>query len=159
MLITFTGFYTQKDKMKENKQQEKQMNKEYKTTKAECQRQIDKLDHVCEYCGRELKPQETVDNAGNPTYWAGCLHGQGEDGWGHFSGGVRREVYDLAVKLVLDDSLDFEVKSGSDFDYQFRKAVKSACDTITRIEAMKNGTPRYTKNQLRDMFESFRKTK
>jgi len=42
----------------------------YITTKEECQKSIS---GVCEGCGGELEPMETEDNAGNPTYWIGCM--------------------------------------------------------------------------------------
>ena len=50
--------------------------KEYRTTKEECQRRIDERACVCPGCGGPIIPFETVDNSGNPTFWAGCEHCQ-----------------------------------------------------------------------------------
>lgn len=69
---------------------------EYHITKKECQKQIDKLNNVCSYCGSKLEPIETVDNGGNPTYWAGCLI------CSRFNWGVSQKVYDIAYKMVVE---------------------------------------------------------
>ena len=80
----------------------------YQTTKQQCQKQIDELDNVCDRCGRKIIPIKTVNNGGEPTYWPGCMHGQtGKDAWGHFTQGVKKWIFDLASKLVLEDSLSF----------------------------------------------------
>lgn len=65
--------------------------KVYKITKEECQA---KIHGVCDQCGGELEPIETVDNANNPTYWAGCT------ACSKFHWGTSKEVYNIAVKLV-----------------------------------------------------------
>lgn len=125
----------------------------YQITKKQCQIEIDKLNYVCDYCGRDLKPIKTVDNSDNPTYWKGCMHGTDS---GNFTYGVRKEVYDLAVKLVLEDSVDFGMKYDKkqlgDFDYAFESAVNNACDKIKIIEYYKKHEPRYTKKQLKDLY-------
>lgn len=125
----------------------------YQITKKQCQEEIKKLGNVCDYCGRDLKPIKTVDNSGQPTYWKGCMHGTDS---GNYTYGVKRETYDLAVKLVLEDSVDFgmdyDKKKFGDFDYAFEYAVKDACDKIKIIEYYKTHKPRYTKKQLKDIY-------
>lgn len=126
----------------------------YQVTKKECQAEIDKLNNVCDKCGRKIKPIKTVNNADEPTYWAGCFHGAtGKGAWGNFTSGVKKEIYDLAVKLVLEDGsgfgMKYEDKETKDFDYAFNNAVGRACDTVRHIEWMKNNKPRYTKKQLK----------
>lgn len=122
----------------------------YQTNRKECQSNIDKFGNVCDRCGRKLKPFKTVDNAGNPSYWAGCMHGtKGEDSWGHFTRGVPKDTYKLAVKLVLEDDMYFGMKErNNSFDYAWANAVSRACDIISRVEYMKEGKPRYTKKEL-----------
>lgn len=68
----------------------------YQVTKEECQKNITKNGCVCDRCGGQLKPIETVDNANQPTYWCGCMHCQ------VYTGGVKREVFEIAVKLVRE---------------------------------------------------------
>ncbi len=133
----------------------------YKVTKRQCQKQIDFLNNVCERCGRKIKPIKTVDNGGSPTYWAGCFHVDNipkETTWGNFTNGVSKEVYELAVKLVLQDSLDFGMtyddKTEYPFDYGFENAVSRACSIINEIEWMKNHQPRYTKEDLEKLINS-----
>ena len=84
----------------------------YQTTKIQCQKQIDELDNVCDYCGRKIVPIRTVDNSRNPTYWAGCLHGSNS---GHFTNGVPKEVFKLARKLVLDGESYYSHSDKSDY--------------------------------------------
>jgi hypothetical protein len=68
--------------------------KGYKTTKEECQSQLDKNNGVCDQCGGKLEPIETVDNANDPTFWGGCNHCQ------KFHWGTPREVFNAGVLLV-----------------------------------------------------------
>ncbi len=99
----------------------------YQITKKQAQTQINELNNVCDRCGRKLIPLKTVDNSNNPTYWVGCYHGKdGIDGaWGTFTNGVKKDVYKLAYKLVLEDGLylNMEKDEGSDFDYLFQNGV------------------------------------
>jgi len=129
----------------------------YQVTKKQCQEEIDKQNNVCNRCGRKLSPLKTVTNSGKPTYWAGCLHGQtGKGSWGHFTSGVKKEIYDLAVKLVLEDDTTFgmtyEDRETKDFDYAFQKAVYRACERVHQVETMKKIEPRYTKKQLKEKY-------
>jgi predicted Fe-S protein YdhL (DUF1289 family) len=125
----------------------------YQVTKKQCQNKIKELNNVCDRCGKELEPIKTVNNADEPTYWIGCFHGQKEKGaWGNFTSGVKKEVYKLAYKLVLeDDDFRFKREEGYDFEYLFQNAVAKACSTIIQIEYMKTHKPRYTKKQLRKL--------
>jgi len=127
----------------------------YVTTKKECQRRIDENNNVCDYCGRKLKPQKTVDNAGDPTYWIGCMHGKDKvkDAWGVFTCGATEEIYKLAYKVTLDDNLYLGMKmSGYDFEYNFRESVSTNAGILRNIERLKNAKPRFTKKQLKKRF-------
>lgn len=126
----------------------------YITTKKQCQKQIDKLNNVCDTCGRKIVPLKTVDNGGSPTYWAGCMHGTD---WGNYTAGVSKDTYDLAVKLVLEDytpfKTEFEDKMDNErFEHNFGYAVFSACHIIRDIEYMKTNEPRYDKEQLKEHY-------
>lgn len=130
----------------------------YQETKKQCQEKIDKLDNVCDRCGRKIVPVKTVDNANRPTYWAGCCHGS-KSGCGHFTNGVKKEIYDLAVKLVLEDDiyLGMDKEEGSDFNYLFREGVSRVAGIIKNIERMKTSKPRYTKKQLLQNYNKYYK--
>lgn len=65
--------------------------KVYQTTYEQCRKTIS---GVCSCCGGELKPLETVDNSGNPTWWAGC------EPCSRFDAGVSPEIYAIAKYLV-----------------------------------------------------------
>ena len=68
----------------------------YKITKEECRKKIDD-NKVCYRCGNKLSPIKTVDNSGNPTYWAGCTS------CNHFNNGVKKKYFKIARKLVKND--------------------------------------------------------
>lgn len=126
----------------------------YQITKRECQNRIDKLNNVCDRCGRKIKPLRTVDNSGNPTYWAGCLHGNNKKGaWGHFTQGVKKEVFDLAEKLVCDGEIEYsgsksENKTKGERLYWFQSQVSGICHRINKMEWMKTNNPRKTKKEF-----------
>ena len=63
----------------------------------DCQKSIG---GVCAGCGGEIVPVETVDNADQPTHWAGCMK------CGRFGNGVLPEVFSIARKLVEGNYLD-----------------------------------------------------
>jgi len=130
-------------------------NMKYQTTKKQCQKKIDESNKVCEHCGRKPVPIKTFDDFGNIYYLAGCRHG---GDWGHFTVGVSKDIYDLAEKLVLDNSLYLGINNifggkSDDFGADFRKAVRRACDILEEIERMKNGKPRYSKKDLARIYE------
>lgn len=68
----------------------------YVTTREECQKNIDARNYVCSGCGGMIVPIETVDNAGRPTFWAGCLQ------CSCFDFGVPKEIYETARDLVIN---------------------------------------------------------
>lgn len=128
----------------------------YKITKKQCQDKINELNNVCDRCGRKIVPIRTVDNSGDPTYWSGCLHGRDS---GNFTNGVDKPTFNLAYKLVLDDSLylGMDKEENSDFDYLFENGVAKICGIIKSIEYMKTHKPRKTKTQLRKEYNKFYK--
>jgi hypothetical protein len=64
---------------------------DYKVTKEVCK---DNISGICSQCGGEIVPIETVDNAGSPTYWAGC------EKCCRFDNGVSPKVYRIAKRMV-----------------------------------------------------------
>lgn len=71
---------------------------EYMITRETCQQNIDKSNRVCSGCGGVIEPLETVDNAGNPTHWPGCLV------CSCFDYGVSKQVFDAAYDLVANQN-------------------------------------------------------
>lgn len=67
--------------------------KQYSITKQKCKEMIH---GVCDSCGGELEPLETVDNAGNPTFWAACLKCP-KIHWG-----TPKEVFQIAEIMVKE---------------------------------------------------------
>lgn len=63
----------------------------YSITKKKCQEMIR---GVCDGCGGELKPIETVDNSGCPTFWAYCKICE------KLCWGVEKIVWEIARELV-----------------------------------------------------------
>ena len=68
----------------------------YQITKQECESRIK---GVCEGCGLPLQALETIDNAGNPTFWAGCEH------CSSFRSGVDERFWKIARQLVESGEL------------------------------------------------------
>lgn len=95
------------------------------TTREKCQAQIK---GVCSGCGGALEPIETVDNARNPTFWAGCLK------CSQFDDGVDAKVFDAARKLVEREWLRpySHVKNGDPMwmESQTRGAVRIVYDVL-----------------------------
>lgn len=125
--------------------------KTYQITKETCQKMIDDRGNVCDYCGRDIVPIETVDNAKQPTYWPGCMHG-GE--CGHYTASVPKDVFDLAEKLVCDgeqtrylNKPDYG-KTPEGRLFWFQENVSSMCSRIRQIDALKTNPPRKTKEQF-----------
>jgi len=65
----------------------------YITTKEECKNNIR---GVCEGCGGELEPIETVDNLDRPTYWIGCRH------CNSFRSGIDKKYFEVARELIME---------------------------------------------------------
>ena len=104
--------------------------KEYKTTKEVCQKGIR---GVCPGCGGLVEPIETVDNSGDPTFWAGCKNCH------EFCSGVNPIIFKLAQHMVTKEGLvpyhhlreydgDKEM-----VDYCLRGQTKGACDIVRRV--------------------------
>jgi hypothetical protein len=119
--------------------------KVYRITKEECQKQIDELGNVCDRCGRNLVPIETVDNSNAPTFWEGCMHGEK---YGHYTSGVKKEIYEIAKKMVLDGNQNY---SSVDFlrkkDW-FMENVSYFCGILRTAEYYKNHEPEHTYETL-----------
>ncbi|NHZ87176.1 MAG: hypothetical protein GWP19_15100 [Planctomycetia bacterium] len=124
----------------------------YKTTKRQCQITIDKYDNVCDHCGKKITPIETTDNAGNPTFWAGCFHGTE---FGNFTYGVPKEIFELAEKLVCDGEQYYRHNKKRGFAdtiekrlYWFQTEVSGFCELIRKIEHLKTHYPRKSKKEF-----------
>ncbi len=128
----------------------------FKITKQECQDTIDKDNNVCERCGRKLSPLKTFDNGGNPTYWSGCMHGnRGKDAFGHFTHGVKKDIYNLAIKIVLNNTilgLEYDEVKKYGFDYAFAEKVADNCHILTTISRLKKEDARFNKKQLKSIY-------
>jgi len=109
----------------------------YQTTKSECRKQIT---GVCWGCGGKLEPIKTVDNAGNPTYWAGCMN------CSRFCYGVDPKIWRTARNLVekgrlhpIDDMRKCEYENSEDaknywLDEQTFHAVYIILDVLNEWE-------------------------
>ena len=128
------------------------MKTKYQVTKIQCQKQIDKLGNVCDRCGREIVPIKTTDNAGNPTYWSGCYHGEDS---GHYTCGTKKETFDLAEKLVRDGEHAYHFINKGEYSkdkwnrrYWFRSQVGDFCTLLGKMEYLKRNKPRKTKKEF-----------
>ena len=92
----------------------------YKTTKEECQAQIK---GVCEGCGGELEPIETVNNAGEPTFWVGCEH------CSSFRSGVDKKYFEVARYCVKENIV--RPYSMRECDYKTPERLSYFYDTQT----------------------------
>jgi hypothetical protein len=70
--------------------------KHYQISREQCQANIN---GVCNGCGGELVPCETVDNANNPTFWPGC------EKCSKFCWGVKPETFEIARKLFDEQNV------------------------------------------------------
>lgn len=133
------------------------MEEEYQTTKEECESKINQ-DYVCERCGRGIQAMKTVDNAGNPTFWAGCYHtdNPSENTWGHFTCGVPKHIYEMAEKLVCErgkyyshtDTSNYENKTKGEREYLFQSEQAGWANLLEVIEYLKNNPARKTKKEV-----------
>lgn len=130
--------------------------KKYQTTKEECEFKINK-DYVCDRCGRKIVAMETVDNAGNPTFWAGCYHTDNptENTWGHFTGGVPKHIYELAEKLVCEKGSYYSHTDNPKYEDSLEKKERwfqneqsGWCGLLLNIEYLKNNPARKTKEEV-----------
>lgn len=103
------------------------MTKEYKITSESCAKMVEGL--VCASCGGNLEPFETVDNAGDPTYWPHCPKCQVID-WG-----VKEEIHKAAAYLV--DNMNFvSYRSIDPSEHMYReRQIRGAISTVLNVMA------------------------
>lgn len=89
---------------------------------------------VCTGCGGKLEGIKTVDNSGSPTVWAGC------NKCSIFNGGVDREIYIVARRLVMEDhERPYSSMSESDYktveekEYYFSCQIQGMSRLVSRI--------------------------
>ena len=104
---------------------------EYKITKEHCAK---KISGVCSQCGGKVEPLETVDNAGDPTYWNGCNKCQ------KFDNGVEPELYEIARRMVTERNfrynnyiIDKENDSVEKKQYNLECQISSACGVVRDV--------------------------
>lgn len=104
------------------------------TTKQECQQAIDKANNVCDRCGGILSPIKTVDNANNPTHWTGCSHCM------VFTGGVKRDIFEIAKRMVDDGYVAYHHSEGvnENSDYELiemwrESQISGTCDVVRQV--------------------------
>jgi hypothetical protein len=103
----------------------------YITSKSECI----KNGLVSSCCGKLLQPIKTVDNSGRPTYWPGCVK------HGYFDYGVKRRVFEIAVKMVDERHFwayhhDKEPDRKSDpngYNYWRISQIKGTCGVVSDV--------------------------
>lgn len=107
--------------------------KQYVQTKEKCESLIN---GICDSCGGELEPIETVDNAGSPTFWSGCMKCR------KFTGGTDPFTYKMAVELV--DKWSWvpysykemsRLRSGSDFEKAYWRECQIA-GVVSQVRQM-----------------------
>jgi hypothetical protein len=107
----------------------------YKITKENCQNQIDNNGNVCCGCGGKLKPIETVDNSGAPTYWAGCLY------CSVFDNGCKEKVFKIAEKMVQErnyrpyrhDQMPDHEKDSGKYKYWLQSQIRGTVGIVIDI--------------------------
>lgn len=104
----------------------------YRITKDKCQEMID--NRVCSSCGEQVEPLETVDNANNPTYWAGCKSCD------RFDWGVTTVVFKIAKEMVDNrHHIAYSylgVKENhleSEWDEWYKSQYSGTCRTVSNI--------------------------
>ena len=105
--------------------------KTYKITQEQCALNIR---GVCSRCGGNLEPLETVDNSGDPTFWAGC------NDCCLFDNGVSREIYTIAQRLVVEHDYRrysfYENEPGNSAEmklYKQGQQISGACDIVKKV--------------------------
>lgn len=105
--------------------------KKYQVTKAQCQKEIDKIsDGVCPGCGGLVTPLETVNNADEPTYWSGC-----ED-CSVFTYPVSIKIFSTAQNLIDDGEYVYNSKpwkaTEGELDYWHRNESRAVCGKLQK---------------------------
>lgn len=97
--------------------------KEYSITEEKCKSLIR---GVCNGCGGVLSPIETVDNAGNPTFWPHCPSCQ------KYHYGTPLNVFVAAKKLFEGGHIPYDfIKEG---DYQYKESqISGACALVEKV--------------------------
>lgn len=108
--------------------------KEYKTTKEECQERIDMTPVVCPGCGGVIVPLETVDNSGDPTFWAGC------NKCDQFTNGFPPNVFEIAKKMVHEHnhqpyrSHSFPYNgTDAEKEYYYESQIRGTCSEVALV--------------------------
>ena len=108
---------------------------EYRISKESCLKNIS--GRVCEGCGEGLSAIETVDNSGNPTFWAGCNRCQ------RFTGGVNRDIFDAVQNATsymkaFSANIAEENRKFSDIFTRCLKYYKNKCTDDCPFFTFKN---------------------
>ena len=103
----------------------------YQITKEKCQSMIN---GVCSGCGGKIEPIETVDNAGNPTFWAGCPKCE------KFCWGVDKKIFRIARKMVqafrfepYSHMRELEYKTREEKRYWLTSQTRGASNIVQKI--------------------------
>lgn len=112
------------------------MEKQYQTTKEECQQRIDSTTHnSCTRCGNKIHPIETVNNSGNPTFWSGCSD------CGFFDGGTTNEIYQISQRMVNERSFraySHMKREDYDLDYWTKSQISGTVSIVRDILQFKD---------------------
>ena len=112
------------------------MEKEYRTTKEQCQSNIDKrMPIICTCCGGKIEPIGTVDNSHNPTFWQGCNECM------KFDNGTSPQIYETAVKMVDErhfraysfNEMPDKEKDPSGFDYWRKSQIGGTVGVVSDV--------------------------
>ena len=109
----------------------------YKTTKEQC---AERITGICAQCGGEITPLETVDNAGDPTFWPGC------EKCCRFDNGVDPEIYRIAKKMVVGENyyhyahIRIEDKDSKDVrQFKIESQIGGTCGIVRDVLRIHNG--------------------
>ncbi len=124
----------------------------YQITKKQCQKAINERGNVCSYCGRDIVPIKTVNNANEPTYWPGCYHGTDA---GNYGAGVPKEIFELAERLICAGEKGYSHMDKQEYWthpdmrlYWFEHQVSGMCTNILQMEYLKTNPAKLTKEEF-----------
>jgi hypothetical protein len=106
--------------------------KQYVITFDQCKTLIN---GVCDGCGGQLEPIETVDNGDNPTFWSHC------PACSKYHWGTPEYIFKIAEQMV--DKKGYKpYRHMNEKDYQYRQSqISGTCylvrDVLTLFEEMK----------------------
>lgn len=112
---------------------------------------------VCDRCGGELEPLETVNNSRAPTYWAGCKE------CAIFCWGVNPIVFQIASKMVEEGYVSYsfmnkdEYKTEAQKEYYIRSQNAGACQTVHSVLRIHEEITRPTEDKLLEAMENIKK--